>query len=79
MGVDFNEGEENLRDLINWYSSNVNELKRNEATTRLHLIDRLVFECLGYNREDCKTEERINGQYIDYSFYCPACLLSYIS
>lgn len=74
MGVEYNEGEKNLRDLISWYSSNVNEQTRNEATTRLHLIDHLLFECLGWNREDCKTEERINGQYIDYSFYCPGCL-----
>jgi hypothetical protein len=74
MGVTFSEGESNLRDLINWYTSHVNEHTRNEATTRLHLIDRLLFECLGWDREDCKTEERINGKYIDYSFYCPSCL-----
>ena len=52
MGVDFGEGENNLRDLIDWYASNVNEDTRNEATTRLHLIDRLLFECLGCNREE---------------------------
>ena len=75
MGVDFHEGEENLRSIIDWYSSNVNNDTLNEATTRLHLIDRLLFDCLGWNREDCKTEERINGQYIDYSFYCPSCFL----
>jgi len=74
MGVNFSEGENNLRDLITWYASPVNEHTRNEATTRLHLIDRLLFECLGWNREDCKTEERINGKYIDYSFYCSGCL-----
>ena len=74
MGVDFSEGENNLRNLIDWYASNVSEYTRNEATTRLHLIDRLLFECLGWNREDCTTEERINGQYSDYSFYCPGCL-----
>ena len=74
MGVDFSEGENNLRNLIDWYASNVSEDTRNEATTRLHLIDRLLFECLGWNREDCKTEERINGKYIDYSFYCSGCL-----
>jgi len=74
MGVEFEQGEKNLRDLIDWYSTNVNEITRNEATTRLHLIDRLLFECLGWNREDCITEERINNQYIDYSFYCPGCL-----
>lgn len=74
MGVEYEQAEENLRDLINWYSSNVNEQTRNEATTRLHIIDRLLFECLGWNREDCRAEERINGQYIDYAFYSPACV-----
>ena len=74
MGVEYQEGEKNLHDLINWYSSNVNEQTRNEATTRLHLIDRLLFDCLGWNREDCRTEEPVNGKYIDYAFYCPACL-----
>jgi hypothetical protein len=74
MGVEYQQGEKNLRDLINWYFNDVTEQTRNEATTRLHLIDRLLFECLGWNREDCRAEERINGQYIDYALYCPGCL-----
>lgn len=73
--MEYREAEKNLHDLIDWYSSNVNEQTRNEATTRLHLIDRLLFECLGWSREDCKAEERMNGQYIDYSLYGTACLL----
>lgn len=58
-----------LLNLISWYASNMNEHTRNEVTTRLHLIDRFLFECLGWDREDRKTEERINVQYVDYSFY----------
>jgi len=74
MPIDFQQAEINLQELINWYGENVNELSRNEATTRLHLIDRILFECLGWNKEDCITEERINKKYKDYSFHCPECL-----
>ncbi len=74
MAVSFEEAENNLRDLINCYGDNVDERTRNEATTRLQLIDRLLFECLGWDREDCKCEDRHEGQYTDYSFYCPECL-----
>jgi len=74
MPIEFNQAEKNLQELINWDSNNVNEHSRNEATTRLHLIDRLLFECLGWDKEDCTAEERINGKYKDYSFRCPRCL-----
>lgn len=41
---------------------------RNEATTRLHLIDRLFFDCLAWERADCIVEESFEGQYADYRF-----------
>ena len=41
---------------------------RNEATTRLHLVDRLFFDCLGWERADCTVEESSGGQYADYHF-----------
>jgi len=71
MGVGFTEAEANLRELVEWYSDSVGEQNRNEATTRLHLIDRLLFACLGWDYEDCVAEERLGGQITDYSFYCP--------
>lgn len=74
MGVDFTEAEKNLRDLIKWYSDNAGEQTRNEATTRLHLIDRLLFGCLGWDYENCEAEARLDGQITDYSFHCPECL-----
>lgn len=40
----------------------------------MQLIDRILFECLGWNKEDCTAEERINNKYKDYSFHCPQCL-----
>ena len=74
MPIEFQQAEQKLQELIDWYNNNVNEHSRNEATTRLHLIDRLLFECLGWDKEDCVAEERISGQYKDYSFRCPSCL-----
>ncbi|TMC42393.1 MAG: hypothetical protein E6J23_11415 [Chloroflexi bacterium] len=44
---------------------------RNEATTRLQIIDRLLFECLGWERSDCISEERFDGKYADYSLAAP--------
>ena len=41
---------------------------RNEATTRLQIIDRIFFECLGWERSDCTAEESYNGTYSDYIF-----------
>lgn len=38
----------------------------NEASTRMHLIDRLLFDCLGWERSDCEPEEQFGGTYSDY-------------
>ncbi|QYG91172.1 tRNA (adenosine(37)-N6)-threonylcarbamoyltransferase complex ATPase subunit type 1 TsaE [Iamia sp. SCSIO 61187] len=39
---------------------------RNEAQTRLDLIDRLIFECLGWQRDQVHVEVHLDGQYTDY-------------
>jgi hypothetical protein len=39
---------------------------RNEATTRLALIDRLLFDCLGWGRDEADLEDHERGQYADY-------------
>jgi len=75
MAVEFEEAEKNLKELIDWVAQTAPDQDLNEATTRLRLIDRLFFECLGWDREDCTAEERLDGQYIDYSFNCPERLL----
>lgn len=75
MAISFEEGQNNLENLISYFRSAVDQEKRNEATTRLQLIDRMLFECLGWERSGCKSEERFNGTYTDYSFHCPECLL----
>lgn len=75
MCMEYEDSKKNLGNLIIWADQNTDKRSRNEATTRLHLIDQLFFECLGWQHEDCTAEERVNGKYIDYSFRCPECLL----
>ncbi len=75
--MEYEDGKKNLGELVIWADENTDKRSQNEATTRLHLIDRLFFECLDWEREDCTAEERVNGNYIDYSFRCPECLLAF--
>ncbi|GHE83779.1 hypothetical protein GCM10018782_65200 [Streptomyces griseoaurantiacus] len=44
----------------------------NEDTTRLQLIDALLFNCLGWNTQDAITEDHHNGTYVDYVVGKPA-------
>lgn len=73
MTTDFETGRSDLEKLIEWYSSN--QGNRNEATTRLQLIDRLFFECLGWSRDDVVLEEAHGKEYTDYSFSAPRRIL----
>jgi len=70
MGSQFEVGKKAIEALAEWYISHA--ASRNEATTRLHLIDDLLFECLFWDkRSDCITEERLDGLYADYTLMCP--------
>jgi hypothetical protein len=72
--MEYEDGLKNLNALISWEKENKTD--KNESTTRLQLIDRLFFECLGWERGECITEERlVENYYVDYSFRCPQCLL----
>lgn len=42
------------------------EPQRNEAATRLQLIDRLLFDCLGWDRDNAEVEHHSGGDYADY-------------
>ena len=44
---------------------------RNEATTRLQLIDELLFDCLGWDKSECVAEDSLGGTYTDYSLGTP--------
>jgi hypothetical protein len=63
---DYEASRSSLGDLRSWYEANA--ASRNEATTRLQLIDRLFFECLGWSKNDAVLEQRHDGEYADYVF-----------
>lgn len=46
-------------------------LDRNEATTRLQLVDALLFDILGWTRDESAAEEAHAGRYTDYTLGLP--------
>jgi hypothetical protein len=63
--ADFEAARDRLRTLI-LLESQSEPGNRNEATTRLHLIDQLLFNSLGWDARDCVNEERFENKYTDY-------------
>lgn len=67
MVVDYDDCRANLGELVGYYHGSV--ANRNEATTRLQLIDDLFFKCLGWSKRiDLQVEEPFGGEYADYVF-----------
>jgi len=73
MALEYEICIENLKALAEYYSENKDT--RNEATTRLQLIDRLFIECLGWSRDDITAEESQGKEYADYTFRAPRRIL----
>lgn len=71
MPGDYETAQSKLEALSDWDQRNVCDGSRNEAATRLQLIDRLLFECLGWDPGDCFPEEQYEGTYADYSLGRP--------
>ena len=66
----FEEALQHLRALVSGSVAETSD--RNEAMTRLQLIDRLFFDVLGWSRdEDVKVEEPHGRSYADYVFLAP--------
>lgn len=65
--MDYETGLANIKELSNCYSQSESESDRNEATTRLQFIDKLLFKCLAWSKPDCTSEERYDGKYSDYT------------
>lgn len=64
--MNYEEGRANLGSLI---SSQLGQLLlRNEATTRLQLIDSLFFDCLAWEKSNAYLEEPQGSEYADYTF-----------
>src|ERR1017187_7556270 len=73
MSTEYLYGTTKVAGLVAWYEEN--SAHRNEATTRLQIIDRLFFDCLGWSRDDVYCEEPYQGQFADYTFLFPRKLL----
>lgn len=72
MSTDYEDGKQTLDHLITWYGEQPSGADRNEATTRLHLIDTLLIDVLGWPKEEIQAEEAYDGEYTDYSLGRPA-------
>ncbi|MFH8662612.1 hypothetical protein [Streptomyces afghaniensis] len=72
MSSIYDSGKSALDDLIEWAEANAVGDKRNEATTRLHLIDKLLIDVLRWSRASIKAEEQAGTGWIDYALGSPA-------
>jgi len=55
-----------LDKLIAWAEEHDEDMQRNEAATRLHLIDELLMQVLGWPRDQVSPEEHSPAGYADY-------------
>lgn len=62
------EGEKAIIELI---ESLPHDADLNEAQTRFHIIDRILFDCLGWDREDVEVEKSENQKFTDYELGKP--------
>lgn len=62
---------ENFIKFISIYEINSLGSDRNESTTRLQLIDKLLLDCLGWEREYIESERYNHGEYTDYELGTP--------
>lgn len=70
MPVEYDQSRDNLSALVDRYNS-IDQTHRNEATTRLHLIDEMLFNCLGWDKLDCEAEDGSESTFTDYSLGKP--------
>lgn len=68
MTRDYESGKQALQELIAWAGdhSDHSDTTRNEASTRFHLIDRVVEEVLGWEKSAIAVERHHEGTYSDY-------------
>lgn len=71
MPGSYDQGKAALDALIDWADANATGEKRNEATTRLHLIDGLLLEVLRWPKAAVRAEEPSGTGRIDYALGAP--------
>lgn len=64
--IDFEKFKSNLNDLVIEYESDIEVSMRNEAQTRFDIIDKVLFDCLDWSRDEAKVERSVEGKYTDY-------------
>jgi len=64
----FSEGHTALVRLISSLDLNTD---KNEAQTRFHIIDKVLFECLGWSRDEVEVEKSENRKFSDYELGKP--------
>ena len=69
--MDYEQAKTNISNLADWYRTNKQNAERNEATTRFHLIDRLLEDCLGWPVDQFELEHAQQGEYTDYELGNP--------
>jgi len=69
--MDYELATKNLKKLISFCESEILSSDRNESTTRLQLIDQMLLDCLGWEREYIENERYNHGEYTDYELGMP--------
>lgn len=69
--VAYEDARAALDEVIEWALENADGT-RNEATTRLHVIDELLTRALGWSKAQIVAEESYGGKYADYCLGRPA-------
>jgi hypothetical protein len=64
-------GREHISELVDWWDEHGSST-RNEAATRLHLLDEIIFRALKWPKSQVFPEEHQDGEYADYSLGKPA-------
>lgn len=64
--VDFEKFKSNLKNLVIECNLEVEGHDRNEAQTRFDIIDKVLFDCLDWSKEETKVERSCGGKYTDY-------------
>ena len=64
--IDFEKFKSNLNDLVIECESDIEVSVRNEAQTRFDIIDKVLFDCLDWSRDEAKVERSVEGKYTDY-------------
>jgi len=65
--TDYDSAKRALDSLIEWADANYVGRKRNEATTRLHIIDDMLTGVLGWSKQAIRCEEPAGSGRIDYA------------